>query len=96
MQFSSKNKLIRLSESAALSATFTLIHAIMFTIKEIHIPAWAWGIEFLLLTFVAFAIPRQPQRDLTPSQKRLLLFSSISAVILLIVLLIIIMLNPTN
>lgn len=68
MQFASKNKLIRLSESAALSATFTLIHAIMFTIKEIHIPAWAWGIEFLLLTFVACAIPRQPRSDLTHTQ----------------------------
>lgn len=96
MQFSPKNKLIRLSESAALSATFTLIHAIMFTIKEIHIPAWAWGIEFLLLTFVAFAIPRQPRSDLTPTPKRLLLFSSIAAAILLIVMFIIIMLDPTN
>ncbi|MDY6077308.1 hypothetical protein [Mobiluncus sp.] len=90
MKDTSKNMFMRMGESASFGAMLTLITAVMFTIKSVDIPIWAWIIEFALVSGIAFVIPRQPRAELTSEQKRLLLFSSIAAILLIIALVIII------
>ncbi|ADI67152.1 MULTISPECIES: hypothetical protein [Mobiluncus] len=89
MKDTSKIKFMRMGESASFGAMLTLITAVMFTVKSVDIPIWAWIIEFVILSGIAFVIPRQPH-TVTPEQKRLLIFSSITAVLLIIALVVII------
>lgn len=93
MRNSTRNRLTRAGESAALSAMLTLATALMFTIKAVEFPFWTWIIEFAVISGIAFLVPRPPRSELTSSQKHLLLFSAIAAVVLAVVLLIIIVVN---
>lgn len=90
MKDTSRNKLLRIGVSVSFGAMLTLVTAVMFTIKSVDIPIWAWIIEFALVSGITFVIPRQPRAELTSEQKRLLLFSSIAAILLIIALVIII------
>lgn len=86
----SKEKLLKVGESAALGAMLTLATALMFITRNIDIPGWYWLIQFILVTGMSYAIPRSPRVKLSSSQKYLLLFSAISAGLLAIVLAVIV------
>lgn len=86
----SKEKLLKVGESAALGAMLTLATALMFITRNIDIPGWYWLIQFILVTGMSYAIPQSPRVKLSSSQKYLLLFSAISAGLLAIVLAVIV------